>query len=394
MPAALAPAEPAAPRPALRHPGLGHSGLRRRLETWRDDLLASPRFQHWAARFPLTRPLARRRATALFDLCAGFVYAQVLRACVELDVPEILAAGPHSAAALAPRLGLAEAAAQDLLDAAAALGIARRTRAGLYAPGPLGAALRGKPGIGAMVLHHARLYADLADPVTLLRGGRCDTALAAYWPYAAAAAPARLDAAAVAPYSALMAISQPMIAAELLHACDLGRHRAVLDVGGGEGAFLIAAAERHPALRPILFDLPAVAARAAAAFARAGLGGRASCVGGDFRTDALPPGADLITLIRVLHDHDDATVAALLAAARAALPRGGRLLVAEPMRGTRGAERVADAYFAFYLRALGSGRPRSPARLTAMMQAAGFTRIRERRTAQPMLVRVLSGDVT
>ena len=45
-----------------------------------DGLLASPRFRRWAAAFPLTRPIARRRARELFDLCAGFVYSQVLLA--------------------------------------------------------------------------------------------------------------------------------------------------------------------------------------------------------------------------------------------------------------------------------------------------------------------------
>jgi hypothetical protein len=61
----------------------------------RDGLLASPRFRRWAAAFPLTRPIARRRTRDLFDLCAGFVYSQVLYACVRLRLFEILAEGPQ-----------------------------------------------------------------------------------------------------------------------------------------------------------------------------------------------------------------------------------------------------------------------------------------------------------
>ena len=45
----------------------------------------------------------------------------------------------------------------------------------------------GNPGIAAMVEHHAALYADLADPVALLRGDESDRRLARYWPYAARA---------------------------------------------------------------------------------------------------------------------------------------------------------------------------------------------------------------
>ena len=74
-----------------------------------------------------------------------------------------------------------------------------------------------------------------------------------------------------------------------------------------------------------------------------GLAGRASAVGGDFTTDALPTGAEVISLVRVVHDHDDARVMALLRAVRRALPPHGVLLLAEPMAGTRGAQAMGDA---------------------------------------------------
>src|SRR6187399_1940077 len=86
-------------------PGVKPSWRERWLST-RDRLLASPRFQHWAAAFPLTRRIAQRRARALFDLCAGFVYAQVLLACVELGVFEILSKQPQTVAQLSRQLSL------------------------------------------------------------------------------------------------------------------------------------------------------------------------------------------------------------------------------------------------------------------------------------------------
>ena len=64
------------------------------LLTWRDRLLSDSGFQRWSARFPLTRQVARREARALFDICAGFTYSQVLAACVELDLFDRVAAGP------------------------------------------------------------------------------------------------------------------------------------------------------------------------------------------------------------------------------------------------------------------------------------------------------------
>jgi demethylspheroidene O-methyltransferase len=53
------------------------------------------------------------------------------------------------------------------------------------------------------------------------------------------------------------------------------------------------------------------------------------------------------------------------------------------------AERVADAYFGFYLLAMGQGRARSPAQISALLAAAGFGRTRELFTHVPLQTRVL-----
>jgi demethylspheroidene O-methyltransferase len=370
-----------------------HPSLRDRLRAVRERLTASPRFRLWAARFPLTRPFARRRARALFDLCAGFVYSQVLAACVRLRLFALLEDGPLEEAAIAARLDLPPEGAQRLLRAAASLDLVLRRDDGRWALGKLGAAMIGNPGIAAMVEHHALLYADLADPVALLRRERGGNSLSDYWAYAGAATPAALPGAQVGDYTALMAASQPMVAAEVIGAYRFARHRAILDVGGGSGAFLAAVAEAAPDSRLTVFDLPAVAEQARARFARLGLAGRAGAVGGDFRTDPLPAGHDLITFIRVLHDHDDAVVRALLRRARAALPPGGTVLIGEPMAGTRGAEPAGDAYFGFYLLAMGSGRPRPPAEYQAMLAEAGFINPRLVATRTPLLARVVLADV-
>ncbi len=352
------------------------------------QLLASPRFRRLAAAFPLTRPIARRRARALFDLCAGFVYSQVLQACVQLKLFDALAKGPQSASALAIRLSLPTPAMQRLLVAAASLRLVAR-RGDRFILGPLGAAMVGNPGIAAMVEHHAVLYSDLRDPVALLRGDRTDTGLAGYWPYAATDHPSHLDAGQVASYTALMAASQPLVAEGVLDAYPMHRHRRLLDVGGGDGSFLAAVAERTPALDLVLFDLPPVAEQARMRFEAAGIAARAAAVGGDFLADSLPRGADAASLVRVIHDHDDDDALAILRAIHQALPPGGTLLVAEPMADTPGAAPIADAYFGFYLLAMGRGRPRSPAEIKALLHSAGFGNARLLRTRMPILTQLM-----
>ena len=386
------------PAPVTSTPAVAtHQGWRARWQAWRDRLLTSPGFQRRAARSWWMRPIARRRARALFDLVAGFVYSQVLLACVRLRLFDLLAAGPLSATELQRRLDLPTEGAERLLSAAVALDLLECRDAppgaapasGLhYGLGKLGAAMVANEGVAAMVEHHAVLYADLADPVALLRGG-ASPALSRYWAYASTATPGTLPAEAVNEYSALMSASQPLVAEEVLDAYDLSAHRCLLDVGGGQGRFLLAAARRVPQLQLQLFDLPGVVPVALRAFAAAGLSARAAVHGGDFTRDALPQGADIASLVRVLYDHPDERALTIVRAVYDALPAGGTLLVAEPMAGASGARRMGDAYFGIYLLAMQGGRSRSAEQLSALLRAGGFVKVRVRATPIPLQVSVL-----
>jgi demethylspheroidene O-methyltransferase len=355
--------------------------IRERWLSLRDRLLADTRFQQQAARFPLTRPIARREANALFDLCAGFVYTQILTACVELDLFETLARGPQKIVPLAHTYRLDQTALLSLLRGAESLRLLQLDGETVRL-GPLGAALRGNPGAVAMIKHHKILYRDLADPLALLRREKpCD--LAQFWPYDDA------DAGQARTYSQLMADSQPMVTAEILASYPFRRHQMVLDIGGGDGSFLTALAAHAPHITLRLFDLPPVAALADQRFADHGLTERAEIFGGDMHQGGFPLGADLITLVRVLHDHNDAEAQALLANARAALGPGGTILIAEPMAGSKGAAAMGDAYFGFYLWAMGRGRPRRAAEIAAMLSKAGFAHPRQIATSQPLLTSIM-----
>ena len=362
---------------------------RERWFTQRDRLLTSPRFQQAASRFVGTRPIARKRARGLFDLVAGFVYSQLLLACVQLRLFDRLAQAPMTAAELAQEGQMPLLSAERLLEAACALDLVQARGAQedgqpRYGLGALGAAMVGNTAVAAMIEHHHALYADLADPLALLRSERGGGALSRYWAYAEASEPGALPGQAVAPYSALMSASQPLIAGQVLDAYAIGRHRCLLDLGGGEGVFVANALARAPRLKAMVFDLPAVADNARRRLAQQGLAHRAQAFGGDFLRDALPAGADVVSLVRVIYDHDDEPALAILRAARSALPVGGTLLLAEPMAGAAGAEPMGAAYFGMYLMAMGSGRSRTAAELTLLLQQAGFDRVRQRATALPL----------
>ena len=280
---------------------------------------------------------------------------------MRLRLFEMLGGGPaRSVRQLAARLGLSPDAAQRLLRAAASLKLLRELPDDRFALGDLGAAMLGNPSVAAMVEHHALLYDDLRDPVALLRG-ETRTRLSQFWPYAEGREGDDAD------------LRRLQRSHGALANADRRRCARRLSTSGATAACSTSAAARAPssprsrrAIRLCelqLFDLPPVAERARARLAARGLT-RVDVHGGSFIDTAPPRGADIVTLVRVLHDHDDDTALAALRCAHDALPPGGALLIAEPMAETPGAEAIGDAYFGFYLLAMGSGRARRRAEMT------------------------------
>lgn len=356
----------------------------------RNRLFGHPRFQYWCARIPGLNRIARARAGAMFDLVVGFSYYQVLRAVVDAELLSVLREGPLTAAEIAPRIDLSEAATLTLLRAARSVMLSEEALPDQWMLGEQGAVLVDDMGTQAMVRHHRLLYADGADPLALLKADRKEpTQLSNYWSYAGALRGTAERGEETHEYSQLMATSQNFVANEVLASFKFpqtGRH---LDVGGGHGAFIRRVGDEYSDLHFGLFDLPEVVESGARAAATSLGEARVTAHPGNFFEDAIPEGYDLVSLVRILHDHDDEPAQHLLDNIRKSLNPGARLMIAEPMARVPGAEPMGEAFFGFYLWAMGSGRPRSEAEITTMLKRAGFSQIRSVATAQPVIASII-----
>ncbi len=107
---------------------------------------------------------------------------------------------------------------------------------------------------------------------------------------------------------------------------DFGAIKTVVDVGGGTGGFLSAILRRHPTAVGVLFDLPEVISGIGPDRFPKEVGGRITCVAGDFFTDPIPSG-DAYVLATVLRLFDDNSASQLLGNVRRAMNIGARVLV-------------------------------------------------------------------
>ena len=364
--------------------------LKVRWKARRNRMFASRAFQYWTARLPFSRSIARDRAGSMFDHIVGFSYSRVLLAVVESGLLTHLKHGPISAEYVATKADLSQNAALCLLRAARALDVAEEVLPDQWMLGQQGAVLEANEGAQAMIRHHRLLYRDLAEPLELLRKDRKEaTELSTYWSYAGALHGTAERGAETGEYSELMAASQHFVADEVLTAFTFPKRGKLLDVGGGHGAFLKRVGEAYPDLQLGLFDLPEVVETGRAALADAVGENRLTCHPGNFFEDPIPEGYDLVSLVRILHDHDDEPAQKLLENIRKSLAPGARLMIAEPMAQIDGAEPMGEAFFGLYLWAMGSGRARSPKEIQSMLRAAGFSRTGVISTPQPVVASIV-----
>lgn len=367
-------------------------GLFDRLYILKDKLIANSRFQNTVAKIPFLRGTAKKRANQLFDVMAGFVYTQILLACIRLNIFNQLKDGPLTLEAIKNECGLERAPLKQLLDAAVSIHLLEIRTNHRYGLGKLGAPLVGNSPLAAMIEHHSVLYEDLRDPLLLLSGKLKSKKLEKFWPYVSndlEDQESLKDQERVKDYSDLMSASLPLVADQVLGAYDFSRHRCLLDIGGGQGTFLKRVHLQSPQLERMLFDLPGVANLAELNFSASSENQSIKVFGGDFFKDELPSGADLITLIRVIFDHDDERVKILLRSIFRALSPGGKLLIAEPMAETPDHPPMGHAYFGFYLMAMGRGRPRTVEEIGQLALEAGFKSVEILPSDMPINAQVL-----
>ena len=204
----------------------------------RDRILLNDRLRSFMESSTILKPFIRSQANEIFDLVSGFVYSQILYACVSLDLFEKLRHGPITLETLSKSCGIKFLEMKRLIDGAAALGLLEKRQEGLIGLGYKGVVILTKPSISVLVKHHSTLYKDLIDPITILQRKNTSTSLGSFWPYAQNQ---KNDSSQITPevarrYSDVMSISQPLISEQICSTYNFRRHKKILDLGGGLAA--------------------------------------------------------------------------------------------------------------------------------------------------------------
>jgi acetylserotonin O-methyltransferase len=319
------------------------------------------------------------------DLIEAFRRSKTMFTAVELGVFELLHAGPANAAAVARALKTNEDATARLLDSCAALGLVVKDD-GIYGNSPAAEAY-----LCAGSANSLRGYIRYSDQALFAMWGRLTDAVregTPRWEQTFGLAGPLFSAffrTDEAMRDFLMGmhgfgmLTSPAIAS----AFDLSGFRTIIDLGGATGHLAIAACERYPEMRGIVFDLPPVRPLAREQILRSSARDRIQVVIGDFFEDTLPDG-DLYALGRILHDWTEEKIARLLGRIYECLPAGGGLLVAERLLNPDGVGPVGANMQSMNMLVCTEGKERSAWEYEELLRAAGFTTVESRVTGTPL----------
>jgi hypothetical protein len=168
-------------------------------------------------------------------------------------------------------------------------------------------------------------------------------------------------------------------------AYDFKGIETLMDVAGGHGLLLATILRRHKRMRGVLFDLPHVAAGAAATFTRAGITGRVRIESGDFFKE-LPSGADAIIMKHIVHDWDDDSATRILQACHRALGTRGKVLIVDTVLPHSNMPHYGKLLDLEMLVLTPRGRERTKAEFANLLRGAGFRLSRVITTQGPMSI--------
>lgn len=305
----------------------------------------------------------------VLDLARGFVYPAALRAAALLGVADHLADGPRTPAELAAATGSHAQFLHRTLRLLAARGVFREDAEGRIHLTPEADALRtdSPSSVRAAVLMFTEKphWLSAGELATSIRQGKpsFDHIFGApLFDYLAGD-----EEIGTVFHNGMRSVSESAVQL-IVDNYDFPASGTMIDVGGGQGGFLLRALRENPGLRGVLFDQEHVVAGNWLTELEADH--RWELATGDFFTE-VPAGGDIYALKHVLHDWTDEECVRILRNCRQAMAPDGRVLVVEwvvPEGDEPDTSKTLDIFMMILL----NGRERTEAEFRKLFTDAGL----------------------
>lgn len=151
----------------------------------------------------------------------------------------------------------------------------------------------------------------------------------------------------------------------------------LVDVGGGNGSFIISLLQANPQMKGVLFDMPHVAEDAKKRISEVGLEGRCEVIGGDIFA-SIPGEGSAYVLSGIINSFNDDRAITILKNCHRAMTQKAKILLVDrvlPDRTDLSSKAQAAIVNNLHMMVTTGGRERSPGELRILSRAAGFEMI-------------------
>ncbi|MCL5125884.1 MAG: acetylserotonin O-methyltransferase [Deltaproteobacteria bacterium] len=276
----------------------------------------------------------------ILQLGSAFWANKILLTAAELNLFSKFDKGPKTVDDLCQSEGWSPRGLTILLDALAAMGLLSKSPYDRYStPKSLVNLLAddGRDSVLPMLLHMAHLWKSWTDLPEIVRGEKSSYGAGSHkW------SDKEIDAFIGAMDVIARNVAIPIIG-DLV---DVDRFERLLDIGGGPGTYTAAFLSKNPKMTATIFDRPNVIEIAKRRLKEKGLISRVQFVEGDFNSDPLPNGHDLVWGSAVIHSNSRDQNRKLFKKVYAALSTGGRFLLRDHFLDKTRTEPVEGALFA------------------------------------------------
>jgi SAM-dependent methyltransferase/predicted transcriptional regulator len=158
-----------------------------------------------------------------------------------------------------------------------------------------------------------------------------------------------------------------------LASIDLSEIKSILDIGGGSGAYSMEFASLKPGIDATVFDLPNVVPITKVFLEKEGFSDKVKTYAGDYTTDDLPGGFDMVFLSAIIHSNSLEVNADLIKKCFGSLSSNGRIVIQDWIMNNDRTQPTSGAVFAInMLVGTESGDCYTEQEVTEMLSAAGF----------------------
>lgn len=273
-----------------------------------------------------------------------------------------------------------------LLHALVALGLLEK-KSGLFSLNEISSKylVSGSPTyLGGMILFDASLWSCWGDLEKAVKSGRPVRAADMYQTN-----PHETERFIAAMHSLVQARGDAGLLIRLL---DFDGVRELLDVGSGPATYPIRFCRDYPDLRVTVFDLPGTLKITERYVRQAGLSDRIRLAAGDYRSDPLPDGCQMVFLSNIIHGEGSKENQRLMSKVFACLDSGGRIIIKDHILDDDLSHPPVGAIFSLLmLLTTKQGRCYSMSEVKSWLETAGFNEIKQLRLPYPLTSSLVIG---